>query len=187
MTELCDLANKYGTDKQSTWGYMPTYQRWLEPRRNETMVVLELGVYRGASLKMWRDFFPNAMIFGIDNDPAPSAVAGEARIKTFNIDGYNPDLLIPVLREIGPIDLFVDDALHTAERQLPTFERVFPHLAPGGIYAIEETRSGEMESLRAEIEKTEGIDRIEHFPAGGGYGLLLASRLLHPAKEMVPE
>ncbi len=175
MTELCTLAQKYGTDKFSTWNYTPTYFRWLEPRRDQVKVVLELGVYRGSSLRMWRDFFPNALVFGLDNE-APCMVIGEPRIKTFCIDAYNPDALIPVLREIGPIDLFVDDALHTAGNQIPTFDRVWPFMAPGSVYAIEEVRGGETDIVRAEIEKAEGVARIEHFAAGGGYGLLLIEK-----------
>lgn len=175
MTILCDLANRHGTDKQSTWGYMPTYFRWLDPRRDSTKTVLELGVHLGASLRMWRDFLFNASVFGIDNEQR-CMVNGEDRIKTFCIDGYDRDLLIPVLRGIGPIDLFVDDALHYAAKQLPTFEAVFPHLAPGGIYAIEEVRDGERDAVYRLIEEVDGVHRIEHWQAGGGYGLILVEK-----------
>src|SRR5215203_706034 len=68
MTYLCDLAEKYGTDKgPSGHNYTPYYEEYLQHRRFRALTLLELGVWKGASLRMWRDYFPSATIVGIDN------------------------------------------------------------------------------------------------------------------------
>src|ERR1700694_5546089 len=67
------LARWYGTDKgPSSHGYTVHYQRHLEARRREPLIILEIGVggentnTGGVSLRMWRSFFPAATIIGVD-------------------------------------------------------------------------------------------------------------------------
>lgn len=59
--------------------YLPIYERHFTPFRNTPVRVLEIGVQNGGSAQMWRDFLgPDAVIFGIDIDPACAAANGEA-------------------------------------------------------------------------------------------------------------
>jgi hypothetical protein len=139
MTPLCELAEKYGTDKgPSGWNYTPFYYDLLDPRQYSIRTVLEIGVYKGASLHMWRDFFPNATVHGVDND-SECLFMNEPRIQCWTRDAYDPKAMSDVLREVGPIDLFVDDAIHHYEEQLTLLHNMWPHIAPGGTYLIEET------------------------------------------------
>ena len=81
---LSELAFKYGTDKcpQLNHAYTPFYYELLKDKRQSIKKVLEMGIgnrelqkkyfphcVTGASLFMWKDFFPNAQIYGADNDP----------------------------------------------------------------------------------------------------------------------
>ena len=81
MTELCDLAYKYGSDKcpQIKHHFTEWYYQEFVSRKESVRKVVEIGIGElgienpanckiGASLYMWRDFFPNAMIYGIDID-----------------------------------------------------------------------------------------------------------------------
>ena len=64
-TPLCKLALKYRSDKCPKRGkhtYTPYYYDLLKNKKRSTKKVLEIGIGKGASLKMWRDFFPNAKI-----------------------------------------------------------------------------------------------------------------------------
>jgi hypothetical protein len=139
MTELCELAYKYRTDKcpQICHSYTPFYYELFKDRRHSIKKVLEIGIgsreamahvegyIPGASLRMWRDFFPNAMIYGIDIDPG--CLFEEDRIQTFLCDIHNEEHVKNLLSTIGnDIDLIIDDSLHGAHDQLKTFNIIKP-------------------------------------------------------------
>ena len=63
---LLTLAERYGTDKVTVHSYILIYEQYLESRRKSVLEFLEIGVLYGESLRMWRDYFPNAQIHGID-------------------------------------------------------------------------------------------------------------------------
>lgn len=61
---LDQLAKRYGTDKSSMGhDYMPFYERIL-PKNPKS--IMEIGVYKGASMKVWRDYFPDTQLYGLD-------------------------------------------------------------------------------------------------------------------------
>jgi hypothetical protein len=145
LTELCRLALKYGTDKAH---YTPFYSLLLEGRRLTTRRVLEIGIgtplamqhvkdYKtGASLRMWEEYFPNAEIYGMDVDP--STLFSEGRIKTIIANQGVPSQYAAFVEYAGPFDLIVDDGSHIVSDQRVTAEILLPHLAPGGLYIIED-------------------------------------------------
>jgi hypothetical protein len=88
---------------------------------------------------MWRTYFPRARIFGIDlYDKSPH---DESRIKTFRGSQVDMEFLERVMREIGTVDIVIDDGSHINDHVLQTFEFLFPHLAEDGIYVIEDTQT----------------------------------------------
>ncbi len=154
MTELCDLCEKYGTDKgprrMNGWDYSPTYDTVLKSRRASTKKVLEVGIcgYRnipnnvvGASLFVWRDYFPNAVIYGLDNDNR-FIFNDQDRIYTSLCNAYDSDQLRKSIASLGlvyeDLDFIVDDAVHDPPQQVALLKDLWPYLAPGGIYAMED-------------------------------------------------
>jgi hypothetical protein len=88
---------------------------------------------------MWRAYFPNGSIYGIDiNDKRPH---DRGRIKTFRGSQADPQFLDAVVRQIGKIDVILDDGSHINSHIVFTFQYLFPHLAPGGIYIVEDTQT----------------------------------------------
>ncbi len=65
-SELCKIGNRTQTDKPGN-GYTRIYYELLKSRKFDKIHFFEIGVYKGASLKMWEEFFPNGIIYGIDN------------------------------------------------------------------------------------------------------------------------
>jgi hypothetical protein len=91
----------------------------------------------GASLRMWRDFFPNAMIYGADI--LPEVLFKEDRIETFLCDERDPKSVASVLGKIGPdIDLFIDDGSHDVQAQINLCKYAMPLLKRDVIYIIED-------------------------------------------------
>ncbi len=160
LTELCQLAYKYGTDKcpQLRHTYTPFYYQLWNGKRNQIKKVLEIGVghykglpkakmtydpglkryyHRGASLKMWRDFFPNAQVFGADI--RPETMFEEERIKTYLCDERKKEDLVNLIKNTGSdIDIFIDDGSHNLSNQIFACQTLMPQLQKGVTYVIED-------------------------------------------------
>jgi hypothetical protein len=138
LTPLCQLARKYGSDKYSAkHSYTPWYWEQFKDRRNSVRKVVEIGVGEGASLRMWREFFPNAWVYGMDIDSARCFY--DDRITVWEGDQASAYDLAGLAQNVGPdVDLFIDDGSHKPEQQRFTCEYVMPQLHPGVTYVIED-------------------------------------------------
>jgi len=160
---LTAIANTHGTDKgtigpSETWrahNYTDVYEAYLCKKRNQPIKLLEIGLgvkgeawqanivhgrntVGGASLKMWYDYFPRARIYGVDINPA-SHIDND-RITTYIVDQGDVDALNGFLESIGNVkfDVIVDDGSHRPDHQQVSLGVLFPRLAPGGFYFIED-------------------------------------------------
>jgi methyltransferase family protein len=138
------LALVYGSDKRTGHRFAPVYERHLKTRRRQIHKVLEIGVggYNnryagGASLRMWRTYFPAATLYGFDIKPH---AIDEPRITFIQGDQSRQEDL-EQLAALGPYDLIIDDGSHINEHVLLSFECLWPALAPGGLYVIEDTET----------------------------------------------
>lgn len=136
---LQDLARRHHADKvqASVSHYLPLYAGYFEPVRFAVKRVLEIGVNRGGSVKMWQEYFPNAEIIGVDCKPACAAIAGE-RIKIFIGSQDDPEFLAQMAREVGNFDIIIDDGGHQMKQQKTSLQTLFTFLCPGGTYVIED-------------------------------------------------
>jgi hypothetical protein len=156
---LDELAIRHGTDKSSLLNrFTARYVPYLEPRRDQPLTLLEIGVATGASLRMWRDYFERARIHGADvrEDLADRSGLGD-RVAIHHLDqadaGGVEGLVCRIAAESGGLDIVVDDGSHFSSHQILTFKTIFPLLRPGGLYFVEDVTT----SYRAE-------------PYGGGLG-----------------
>jgi predicted O-methyltransferase YrrM len=132
------LALKHGTDKSSRYHrYTDAYHQLFLPLRRKPLRIVEIGVATGASVRLWRDFFPNAQVYGIDRNPAARSHQGP-RIKVFVGDQSDRVFLQSFKRKVGKIDIIIDDGSHRPEHQLTSLKFLFPLLRVGGVYVIED-------------------------------------------------
>ena len=98
----------------------------------------------GASLRIWRDYFPNAEIIGADIDR--EVLFEEERIKTYYMDQTDPAAIAAFWQEAGmtDIDLMVDDGLHEFHAGVCLFENSIDKLAEHGIYIIEDVLQSDL-------------------------------------------
>lgn len=143
---LVEFAQAHGTAKAG-WGHgeerMATYEHLLAPRRREPITLVEIGVLRGDSLRLWRAYLPNARIIGVDVNEEVRAL----RIPGVEIrigDQSDTAFLAGLVAAAPLIDVVIDDGGHRAEQQLTSLLHLWPHLAPGGIYAVEDTETSYM-------------------------------------------
>jgi len=124
--------------------YLPIYDRVFKPYRDKTVTVLEIGVYLGGSLQLWRQYFgPAATLFGIDIDPACASRTEAPNQVRIGSQG-DPAFLRSVAREIGALDIVLDDGSHVATHQRIAFHTLWPLLKVGGVYVIEDALTAYM-------------------------------------------
>jgi hypothetical protein len=159
LLPLRHLGGYYGTRKfaagaGSTGGeyegvdYAAVYERYLRSWRRRRFALLELGVYRGESLRMWRAYFPRAKIVGLDIDP--NAARRATGFEVFIGSQDDTKLLARVRDALQGLDVVIDDASHLYRLTVASFDALFPHLSSGGLYFIEDVAPGD-EHERAEI------------------------------------
>jgi cephalosporin hydroxylase len=118
--------------------YLGFYDRHFAPYRGTPVKILEIGVWQGGSLELWREYFgAAAMIVGVDIDPAcANRVTAPNHVKIGS--QADPEFLHRVLAEMGPPDIVIDDGSHIGVHQWASFRTLFPALKSGGLYVIED-------------------------------------------------
>jgi hypothetical protein len=118
--------------------YFDIYHRHFSRFRGRTVRVLEIGIYSGGSLGMWRDYFgPQCQVFGVDIEPACKAYESDF-VKVFVGDQADRNFWRRFKQEVGAVDIVIDDGGHLAEQQIVTFEELLPYLQPEGVYLCED-------------------------------------------------
>lgn len=119
--------------------YFDVYERYFAPYRNKEVVILEIGVFHGGSLQMWKSYFgERAKIYGIDINPRCKELE-EANIHIFIGSQSDPIFLQEVKNQIPDIDILIDDGGHTMRQQIVSFEMLFDKVKDNGIYLCEDT------------------------------------------------
>ena len=146
------LATLYGSDKWGHHWYAQHYATHFAPLRRRRLNLIEIGIggyddpaAGGASLRMWKRFFPRGRIFGIDLHD--KSALEERRITTFCGSQADSEFLRDVVRRIGRIDIVIDDGSHRNEHVLEIIRVLFPLLAPGGVYVVEDTQCSYWERM----------------------------------------
>lgn len=140
--ETGDLLDIYTSNKGTVvhkWHhYLNVYERYFSKYRGTQVRFLEIGVSKGGSLQLWRNYFGNdAIIFGIDIDEACrqyDGQAGQVRIGS----QADPAFLKDVIKEMGGVDVVLDDGSHQMEHIRISLEALFSEVSEGGIYMIED-------------------------------------------------
>jgi SAM-dependent methyltransferase len=161
---------RQGSDKSyHSHNYTTVYSVLFADLRNRPLRVFELGLGSnnsnmpfhmgvngkpGASLRGWREIFPNAQVFGADIDR--EALFQEHRIKTFYCDQLSRsavnDLWSNLDMQVGA-DIIIEDGLHTFVGNISFLEGSLEHLRPGGIYVIEDICQNTAEEWFNKIDK----------------------------------
>lgn len=144
MKTLTEIADNCGTDKGS-WAHNFTdfYEQSLVPLKNrENLRVLEIGVDRGASIRMWNEFFQGkAEVFGVDIfDKSDLEVFELPNVHFIEADQSKEEDLYRIVREAGnqPFDLIVDDGSHNMYDQLISLKVLSSYVKSSGFYILED-------------------------------------------------
>lgn len=162
------LGKLYGTDKTSGHSYLQHYATHFNRFRTQNINLLEIGVggYKdpklgGESLRMWKNYFQKANIFGLDiYDKSPLE---ESRIKIFKGSQVDTNFLDKVIQTTGDLDIIIDDGSHINEHVITTFKYLFPKLKDGGIYIIEDTQTAYWEDYGGDSKNLNNSKTMTNF------------------------
>jgi hypothetical protein len=125
--------------------YFPIYEKHFSPWRNKTVTVLEIGIFKGGSLGMWRRFFgPLSTIIGIDIDPSCKQYQADG-VHVRIGDQSDQSFLQSIIDEFGVIDVVIDDGSHHMDHVGKTFQFLYPLVSKNGHYVIEDLHTAYFE------------------------------------------
>ncbi len=137
-------ASKYDTDKAAHAHYLRNYEEYFRPLLGRDVRLLELGVLKGGSLLLWRDYFERGLVAGLDLNPV-EIDDPTGRIRLYRGGQQDTELLDRIARECAPdgFDVIIDDCAHVGHLARLSFWHLFErHLKPGGLYVIEDWGTG---------------------------------------------
>ena len=156
---LSQLAIQHGTDKFGLHRYTPFYWRYLQDLREKPIRLLEIGIggYKdtkagGESLAMWRDFFKQGTIVGLDIFKKELGLGERVHVLKGSQD--NAALLTEIHEEFGPFDIIIDDGSHINGHVMFSFDHLFPLLAQNGFYIVEDTQTSFFEAYGGRYDST---------------------------------
>lgn len=163
MGLLNDLGIKFNADKSSRFhNYLDFYEEVL-PGRDFSGRLLEIGIMDGCSQKMWREYYPNAEIVGIDIVDKQHLYNSDwgmpESVKLLKLDGTKKKDMQP----LGKFDIIIDDGSHKTKEQQQSFELLYySQLNDGGIYIIEDLWTSMMrEYINSRLTTLEWLKRME--------------------------
>ena len=162
---LDEIGMKYGTDKASAHhNYLNFYESFFAPLRDQPLTLLEIGVFQGASLRTWREYFPHARIVGVDIKLSCKQFETD-RVKIELADQSNLEHMAQLAAKHGPFDIVVEDGSHMWEHQITTLRALFPFVKNGGYYVVEDlqTNYGAMRAQYQGVATESCIDFLKRW------------------------
>ncbi len=118
--------------------YFDIYERHFSRFRNKEIIILEIGVFQGGSLQMWKNYFgEKTRIYGIDIDPRCKQIE-EDNITIFIGSQSDRKFLREIKKQLPRVDILIDDGGHTMDQQIVTFEELFDLVKDDGVYLCED-------------------------------------------------
>lgn len=139
---LEDCYDKHGCDKSSKHGYHMVYESYFD--KEKPLKILEVGIFKGESIKAHLDYLPNAELYGIDIferlQPSDVKVLEDKRVHWIKANSMEGDVSTLIKKSWGDIkfDIIIDDGAHWPKANLLTLKNLVPFLKEDGHYFIED-------------------------------------------------
>jgi len=145
---LSEIVDNSKTDKNTAHSYLPLYQQLLIGKKETAKNVLEIGIFGGGSIKLWKDFFTHATVYGLDIMPIHNVWEGikdtENIILHTSTDAYNNDFFTSeLLNKNIKYDFMLDDGPHTLESMIQFIRLYSQIMTDDGILIIEDVQKWE--------------------------------------------
>ena len=151
QSDLCKIGKKYETDKsphnlvKHRHPYTAVYDLIFSPYRRKKINICEIGIFYNSSIKMWREYFQEALIFGFDSKPHLIKKAQKDNLENvfyLLMDVKKTDSIqnnFDKLNKLGiNFDIIIDDSTHSFEDQIRIIKNSTKYINTGGILVIED-------------------------------------------------
>lgn len=136
---LQEIAMRFRADKVLEHTYCDVYEEVLGPLRDRDIALLEIGIWHGNSLKMWLEWLPKATVVGIDV-VLPELLLPPEKSKrlAMHVCAQDDEERLNAILPNKTFEVLIDDGSHRIEHQLVSIHYLWPKLASGGLYFIED-------------------------------------------------
>ncbi len=147
MNEIKELF--YESDKFSTKfeKYFDVYELLFKKFKEKNITFVEVGVLNGGSLEIWKNYFgKNSRIIGIDINSECKKFEKD-NIEIFIGDQSKNEFWEKFYREVGKVDILLDDGGHTNLQQISTVFNSVKNINDDGFIIVEDIHSSYMEQF----------------------------------------
>jgi hypothetical protein len=137
LQELFDSSLRHSVKWNS---YFAVYERTLARFVGKAITLVEVGVGDGGSLLMWKSYFRNARIIGVDHNPRARELTAPG-VEIIIGDQASEAFWDQFYESVGPIDVLLDDGGHSNEQQIVTVTRALGHVRDGGLILVEDVHA----------------------------------------------
>jgi trans-aconitate methyltransferase len=169
---LCELASPLPTDKSPyhnfafhhRHAYTAVYDLLFSTLRHQPIHIAELGILCNASMKLWRQYFPNATLHGFDNDQGHITQALSDNLPNTHYSQINvkdPHSITQALKD-HQFDILIDDTTHEFADQINIIKHAHANVKPHGLLIIEDIFRAEIEGRYINVLQAMGLDQHFH-------------------------
>lgn len=158
---LCNSG--FESDKGTIHSYIEVYEEILAPYKDTAFNILEIGLFKGNSLRMWKEYF-KGVVFGIDCDIKPHGGMADltemVKSDEFNIKLFDAECPIKARYYFNEtkFDVIIEDAGHHIEQQVKLYNIWKKYLTPNAIYIIEDVQ--DIDNTRFTFENLDNSKNI---------------------------
>jgi hypothetical protein len=148
--KLYDIFNKTSDGSIHKWHhYFQIYNRHFSKYIGKKVNILEIGIDKGGSVKMWKKYFGSKVaVYGLDIDPAAKKYADPKNgIHIFIGDQSDRKFMRGLMKKLPKIDILIDDGGHTTKQQINTFLECYDKIAEDGVYLCEDLHTNYWKSF----------------------------------------
>ena len=137
MNNLISIGKKYPSSKNK-FGFIQIYEKYFFDFKDKELNLLEIGIDKGDSLRIWRDYFTNAKICGLDIEKKEFKING---VEFFTGNQSDTSFLKSITNKYKNFDIIIDDGSHISKDVISSFNYLYPFLNDNGLYIIEDLQT----------------------------------------------
>lgn len=153
---------KNKSDKGTTHDYINSYyDKEFTDKKNKELKILEIGIHAGLSINLWKNYFINSKIIGIDTftevdllEEIKDEILNSKNVEIIKADAYTQQILDRF--DSNTFDYIIDDGPHTLESQIFSIKFWSKKIKKEGKLIIEDIQS--IDSLNKLILEVDSFD-----------------------------
>ena len=137
MSSLVEIG-KQQTNKIKPSGFLEIYENYFKDYKDSEIKILEIGIDKGASLRLWREYFSKATICGLDIEKKNFVIE---KVDIIVGDQSDKNVIQKIVSKYESFDIIIDDGSHKSKHIIKSFEYLFDHLNEDGLYVVEDLQT----------------------------------------------